>query len=217
MLKRSRARRQALQLLYEREINGSCLESTGGKRTIVEEKTIDGEPTLCDEPVESYAYALVTGVIKQGDVLDAMIEDVSTNWSLARMPVVDRSILRLSCYEMCNENDVPIGVTINEAVELARAFGGEDDSYRFVNGVLGKIARSLGEPEAADGEAPEEEPGTADGVAPEEKPGTADGVAPTDEPGTASAVLATDGQDAAVEIPPADEPDTEKAEEDDER
>ena len=67
----------------------------------------------------------------------------SENWALARMPIVDRSILRLATYEMMYVDDVPTSVTINEAVELAKDFGGEDESPRFVNGVLGRIARSM--------------------------------------------------------------------------
>lgn len=67
----------------------------------------------------------------------------SENWSLARMPIVDRSILRLATFEMMYIDDVPTSVTINEAVELAKDFGGEDESHRFVNGILGRIAKML--------------------------------------------------------------------------
>ena len=59
------------------------------------------------------------------------------------MPVVDRAILRLAVYEMIYVDEVPVSVTINEAVELAKAYGGEDDSSRFVNGVLGRIAAGI--------------------------------------------------------------------------
>ena len=71
------------------------------------------------------------------------IEAASENWALSRMPIVDRSILRLAVFEMFHCDDVPVSVSINEAVELAKGFGGEDDSPRFVNGVLGRIARSM--------------------------------------------------------------------------
>ena len=59
------------------------------------------------------------------------------------MPVVDRALLRLAVYEIVYVDDVPVSVAINEAVELAKAYGGEDESSRFVNGVLGRIARTL--------------------------------------------------------------------------
>ena len=75
--------------------------------------------------------------------VDERIEAASENWALSRMPIVDRSILRLAVFEMFNCDDVPVSVSINEAVELAKGFGGEDDSPRFVNGVLGRIARSM--------------------------------------------------------------------------
>jgi N utilization substance protein B len=69
-----------------------------------------------------------------------MITSTSENWSLERMPLVDLNILRLATFEMLYLDDVPQSVSINEAVELAKNFGGEDDSSRFVNGVLGRIA-----------------------------------------------------------------------------
>ena len=59
------------------------------------------------------------------------------------MPIMDRSVLRLATYEMLHEDDVPVSVSINEAVDLAKEFGGEDESHRFVNGVLGQIAKRL--------------------------------------------------------------------------
>ena len=95
--------------------------------------------------------------------IDERLEGASENWALSRMPIVDRSILRLAVYEMFQREDVPVSVSINEAVELAKAFGGEDDSPRFVNGVLGRIARSMAEaPELAVAGAEEDEPEASD-------------------------------------------------------
>ena len=97
--------------------------------------------------------------------IDKHLAATSENWALARMPIVDRSILRLATYEMMYVDDVPTSVTINEAVELAKDFGGEDESPRFVNGVLGRIAKILDEEKAAsasaaarEGELPEGAP-----------------------------------------------------------
>ena len=73
------------------------------------------------------------------------LASTSENWSVDRMPVVDRALLRLAVYEMVYVDDVPVSVAINEAVELAKAYGGEDESSRFVNGVLGRIARTMEE------------------------------------------------------------------------
>ena len=85
--------------------------------------------------------------------IDVRLNSTSENWKLNRMPIVDRCILRLATYEMLFVDEVPVSVAINEAVELAKDFGGEDESPRFVNGVLGRIARQLEEdakdPEAA--------------------------------------------------------------------
>ncbi len=145
MLDRTRARRQALQLLYQREITGVCFGSDGKKRFIDAETNVDGEIVASIESLEDYAYRLVQGVTEKNDILDDKIEEVSENWSLVRMPLVDRSILRLACYEMYYIDEVPVSVSINEAIELARIYGGEDDSYRFINGVLGKVARTLDE------------------------------------------------------------------------
>mgnify|MGYP002531311394 CR=1 FL=1 len=116
---RTRARRSALALLYTSEITDE------GATKIAE-----------DGPLPDYATALVRGVEAHRVAIDKHLAATSENWALARMPIVDRSILRLATYEMMYVDDVPTSVTINEAVELAKDFGGEDESPRFVNGVL---------------------------------------------------------------------------------
>lgn len=92
------------------------------------------------ERVEEYALTLVQGATGKQEYLNELIDKHSQNWSVSRMPLVDRAILRIALYEMVFQDDVPVGVSIDEAVELAKAFGGEDESSRFVNGVLGAIA-----------------------------------------------------------------------------
>lgn len=131
MLERSRARRQALQILYQRDITG---ESAAYILSSASYSVEDGEP-------DEYCRTLVTGVEERLSAIDETIGEVSENWSVSRMPLVDRNILRLSTYEICFCDDVPASVSINEAVELAKVYGGEDSS-KFVNGVLGKIASS---------------------------------------------------------------------------
>ena len=98
-----------------------------------------------DGPLPEYALALVRGVEAHRCAIDGYLSATLENWSLVRMPIVDRSILRLATYEMMYVEDVPTSVAINEAVELAKDFGGADDSSRFVNGVLGRIAKRLEE------------------------------------------------------------------------
>lgn len=95
---------------------------------------------------DAYAIEVAEGVERERAEIDELISSVSEHWSVFRMPVVDRNILRVAVWEMRHADDVPDSVAINEAVTLAKEYGG-DDSSKFVNGVLGKIAR-LG----ADGE-----------------------------------------------------------------
>ena len=129
MLERTRSRRQALQILYQRDITGD------GVTLILNTKaysTEDGEP-------DEFCRDLLGGVEEHSVFIDEMIGLVSENWSVSRMPLVDRNILRLATYEILYEFDVPASVAINQAVELAKVYGGEDSS-KFVNGVLGRIA-----------------------------------------------------------------------------
>lgn len=130
---RRAARESALSLLYSSDITGVAADK------VIEEGAYPDE----DFELSEYAEGLVQGVTEHLKEIDDCLVSVSENWSIDRMPVVDRALLRLATYEMLFVDDVPISVSINEAVELAKAYGGEDESSRFVNGVLGKIARAL--------------------------------------------------------------------------
>jgi len=129
MLERTRARRQALQMLYQREITGDDVARILSDASYSDE---DGEPSEYSRRLASETEAHLADI-------DAEIEGTSENWSLVRMPFVDRNILRLAIYEIMYEPDVPDSVAINEAIEMAKLYGGEDSS-KFVNGVLGRIA-----------------------------------------------------------------------------
>jgi N utilization substance protein B len=129
MLERTRARRQALQILYQRDVTGETVNRILAQKIYSLE---DGEP-------DGFCIELVEGVERYSEGIDATISEVSQNWVLSRMPFVDRNILRLATYEILYDTEVPPSVAINEAVELAKVYGG-DDSSKFVNGVLGKIA-----------------------------------------------------------------------------
>ena len=129
MLERTRARRQALQILYQRDITGDGVSVILGQKSYSLE---DGEP-------DEYCRRLVTGVEKYLTSLDETVGEVSENWAVSRMPLVDRNILRIATFDILYDAEVPSSVAINEAVELAKVYGGEDSS-KFVNGVLGRIA-----------------------------------------------------------------------------
>lgn len=141
---RTAARQGALQVLYTSEIKGTRPSDLLDSGLVLED---DGK-SLSD-----YAIGLIEGVDEKMLPIDVRLNSTSENWKLNRMPIVDRCILRLATYEMLFVDEVPVSVAINEAVELAKDFGGEDESPRFVNGVLGRIARQLEEdakdPEAA--------------------------------------------------------------------
>jgi len=129
MLERRKARHQALHILYQREITEEALSRILSQGSY---STEDGEPT-------EFCRDIVVGVEDHQSRIDSIIEDISENWVLSRMPLVDRNILRLSVYEMLYRDDVPDSVSINEAVEMAKVYGGEDSS-KFVNGILGRLA-----------------------------------------------------------------------------
>ncbi len=128
---RTLARAQALQLLFQADVNS---------RTV--EEVLSGDYAISDGPLDPYGQELALGVDSRRYAIDAVIRASSASWSLSRMPVVDRNILRLALYEMIEEDDITVAVAIDEAVELAKAFG-TDESPRFINGVLGSIATDV--------------------------------------------------------------------------
>jgi N utilization substance protein B len=125
---RREARERALALLYEAETKGA-----------------PGAEVLAAQPieVEEYAADLVRGVAEDVDHIDDLLGRHARGWTVARMPVIDRTLLRMASYELLHRPDVPRNVIINEAVELAKRYS-TDDSGRFVNGVLAAIATEAG-------------------------------------------------------------------------
>jgi N utilization substance protein B len=94
-----------------------------------------------DPPVPEYAVSLVEGVVAHREAIDSLLSAVSADWPLDRMPAVDRNLLRIGTYELLyRADDVPEGVAISEAVELATSLS-TDESPKFVNGVLARVAR----------------------------------------------------------------------------
>ncbi|HJX02023.1 MAG TPA: transcription antitermination factor NusB, partial [Candidatus Humimicrobiaceae bacterium] len=85
------------------------------------------------------------GVEKYKKRIDSMIIDVVKNWSLERIAIIDRNILRVAIYEMLYEDDIPLKVSVDEAIEIAKSLGQKEDTPKFINGVLGKILNNLNE------------------------------------------------------------------------
>ena len=90
-----------------------------------------------------FARLLVSGVLERKEEIDTLIDEHLENWELGRLAKVDLALLRLGCYSLRYQKDVPASVTIDEAVDIAKEFGSED-SYKFINGVLDGVRKSLG-------------------------------------------------------------------------
>ncbi|HWL02877.1 MAG TPA: transcription antitermination factor NusB [Microbacteriaceae bacterium] len=133
---RTKARKRALDVLYSADIRGIDLPTA----LTDEDVRVAGE---ADRKVSwAYAAEIVQGVIDRGEEIDELITTYARDWQLDRMPVVDRALLRLATWEIAFNPDVPAAVAISEAVEQAQTLSTED-SARFVNGVLGRIAAAL--------------------------------------------------------------------------
>jgi N utilization substance protein B len=128
MSARTKYRKRALDVLYESELQGLTVGGSLAQRL-----------EFNDPPVSEYTKQLVEGVAANVERLDALIAANARGWTLDRMPVIDRNLLRIAVYEITDVEDVPAAVAIAEAVELAKDLS-TDDSASFVNGVLSAIA-----------------------------------------------------------------------------
>ncbi|OLR91698.1 transcription antitermination factor NusB [Actinokineospora bangkokensis] len=126
---RSKARKRAVDLLFEAAVRGA------DPVTLLADRV--GNPDV--PPVNDYTVSLVEGITAHRARIDELLTEHAEGWSLARMPAVDLAVLRLGLYELLWAEDVPDAVAIDEAVQLAKSLS-TDDSPRFVNGVLGRIA-----------------------------------------------------------------------------
>jgi N utilization substance protein B len=131
---RRQARIAALQALYEIDCTKHKVEETSAR--------LRAEETLTQATL-SFSEELVKGVLQHKSELDAIIGKFARAFPVEQMPIIDRNILRLAIFEILFGDKTPIKVAINEAVELAKAFGSESSS-RLVNGVLGVVASELG-------------------------------------------------------------------------
>jgi N utilization substance protein B len=133
---RHQAREAALQALYFWDVGRTAPDEA------LEAVFAEHQPDAPDA-VRAFAEALMRGAVATHLEVDALIEKQSSHWRLERLSVIDKSILRLAVWELRNHPDTPPAVIMNEALELARTFSG-DESVKFVNGVLDGIRKTLG-------------------------------------------------------------------------
>ena len=129
MKRRSKARELALQTLYQLDLTKDDDRKQVDK--ILAEQDADKEP-------RDFARDLVYGTLDHKDEIDEMISEVTQNWAIARMAVIDRNVLRLATHELLHRDDIPPKVSINEAIEIGKRFS-TTNSGAFINGILDKI------------------------------------------------------------------------------
>ena len=133
MGKRHQARELALKVLFQLE------SSDDDPDEVLQYHAAEGAAT---SDVAHFAGQLVSGVIANREKLDSILSETSDNWKLDQMAKVDRIVLRIAVYEITIDRHVPTKAAINESIELAKTFSGEE-AGRFVNGILGRVAASV--------------------------------------------------------------------------
>ncbi len=129
MAARSKARKRALDVLFESDQRGRDVAEVLAERVLV---------PGTQSSLPAYAVELVEGVVSERGRIDELIATYSHGWTIERMPAVDRAILRIGAWEVLFNPDVPDAVAVDEAVELARALS-TDESPTFINGLLGRL------------------------------------------------------------------------------
>ena len=126
-ISRRRAREEAVIILYQIDL--------------LEKNAVDilKNEVIFGREVDYFTEKLVLGVFENLKTIDQRIKKVVENWSLERIAIVDKNILRVAIYEMLFEDEIPLKVSVDEAIEIAKEFGQKDDTPKFINGVLGKI------------------------------------------------------------------------------
>jgi len=129
---RRKSREAAVVLLYQSDLLGK-----------------DSEEVLKNEidfgkKIDEFALELVIGVNKNRKAIDKEIVGVVENWTIERIAIIDRNILRVAIYEMLFDKDIPLKVSVDEAIEIAKTLGQKDDTPKFINGILGKILANIG-------------------------------------------------------------------------
>ena len=126
MSARSKARKRALDAIFQADLNNKPIS--------IQEET--------EEVDEKYSNVLINGIKENQTQIDSLIAESLTNWTIDRIPRVDRNILRIAVYELLFQKDVPVNVVISEAVKLAEDLS-TDDSAAFVNGTLANIVKKI--------------------------------------------------------------------------
>ncbi|MEV0601706.1 transcription antitermination factor NusB [Streptomyces sp. NPDC050315] len=132
MAARNKARKRAFQILFEADQRGADVQ------TVLADWMRHARTDTRQPPVNEYTLELVEGYADHVERIDELIATYAVGWTLDRMPVVDRNILRLGAYELIWVDETPDAVVIDEAVQLAKEFS-TDDSPSFVNGMLGRL------------------------------------------------------------------------------
>ena len=128
---RRRAREKAVVLLYQMDLLKKKPEE------IVENDQLVGKK------FDEFSLKLINGVKDNLKEIDSIIRETVQNWSLDRIAVIDRNILRIAIYEMIYEDDIPLKVSVDEAIEIAKTLGQKPDTPKFINGVLGKFLNKI--------------------------------------------------------------------------
>ncbi|TET50763.1 MAG: transcription antitermination factor NusB [Actinomycetota bacterium] len=128
---RRKSREKAVILLYQRDLLDKSIDD------------LVKNDRLVGKEFDDFSLSLIYGVGKNIDEIDSIIKETVENWSLDRIAVIDRNILRIAIYEMLYEDDIPLKVSVDEAIEIAKSLGQKDDTPKFVNGVLGKFLNKI--------------------------------------------------------------------------
>lgn len=126
-ISRRKAREEAVIILYQSDLLGKDVQ-----------KILENEAVF-EREVDDFTRDIVIGVKDNLEIIDEKIRNVVENWSFERIAIVDRNIIRAAIYEMLFKNEIPLKVSVDEAIEIAKKLGQKDDTPKFVNGVLGRI------------------------------------------------------------------------------
>ena len=138
---RRKSREAALQFLYQNDF--VRVADVGNDMELSENFNIFCSLYQINKKARQYAFDLVKGILAEMDDIDEVISAAASHWRLVRIAPTDRNLLRIAVFEMTDMDDIPPQVAINEAVEIAKRFGGEE-SPRFINGILDAVKNNLG-------------------------------------------------------------------------
>lgn len=130
-ISRRKARQEAVVLLYQADLLNKDI------RKILENEILFGKR------IDSFSEEIIYGVHNNLEIIDEKIKNVVENWSIERIAIIDRNIIRVAIYEMLFMNEIPLKVSVDEAIEISKILGQKDDTPKFVNGVLGKILEEI--------------------------------------------------------------------------